>query len=460
MPKLNINSSDVNQMDKKIAVVTLYTNNISELAELTNVSKRNYCKKWGYDYICETQTLDADRPPAWSKILLLKNNLDEYDWLYWIDADAIIMNLEVSLESIIDENYSMIVAKLESEDLFGNLHLNTGSFFIKSDAKGKKLLDDIYQQGQFTNHLCWEQKAFIDLYLKNKWVRDVVKVEHNSKRFNSSANVYDKGDFVFHAVGPIRTQQGKMDLINRIIREDRVIDYCSPPRFCAALAYTPELETTVFELTAASMMKQQEYSISDEIHFIKLQSPYSQDEQLQINRHIITTIKALLEQTNAEILIFSQPGVQFFHRWERHLLVTMGSHDIATSTDPETGAVRDDILIIKRNKYTISFLNKLVRIFEILNKEKQSEAHLLSKLLQQELITSKTKNSRPSCVLLPAKVIHLGNPLDSSKGLYISKLVAHSTHRLDLDESKHLLKKVRNKWEKENDNIRNTVISE
>ena len=447
-------------MNKRIAVVTLYTDNILELAELTNVSKRNYCKKWGYDFICETATLDADRPPAWSKILLLKDHLDEYDWLYWIDADAIIMNPETPLESIIDERYSMVVAKLESEDLFGDLHLNTGSFFIKSDAQGKKLLNDIYQQGQFTNHLCWEQQAFIDLYINNKWVRDSVKVEHDSKMFNSSAAVYDKGDFVFHAVGPIRTKKGKIDLINRIIKEDEAISYSSPPSFCVALAYTPELESTVFELTAVSLMKQQGYNVSDEIHFIKLQNPCSQDEQIQINRYIITSIKKLLEQTSAEIFVFAQPGVQFFNRWERRLLVSMKHHDIATCADPETGAIRDDIILIRKNKCTISFLNQLIHNFEKLGYEKQSEPYFLSQLLQIELTTSAAQNIRPSWLLLPINDIHAGDQFPSSDPFFIMDLAAHSAYRLNTDEIKHSLGKVREKWSMMNTSIRNTVISE
>ena len=98
-------------MDKKIAVVTLYTDNIRELAELTYNSKKTYCDTWGYDVISECGTLDPERPPAWSKILLLRKLLDSYDWLYWIDADALIMNPETRLEDIIDDRYSMVVAK-------------------------------------------------------------------------------------------------------------------------------------------------------------------------------------------------------------------------------------------------------------------------------------------------------------------------------------------------------------
>ena len=110
-------------MPAKFALVTLYTDNIRRLAELTNPGKQDYCKKWGYDFVCQEGSLDPDRPPAWSKILLLRKLLDKYDWLFWLDADAMIMNPEIPMDRFIDDRYSMILAKLPS-DLARSMYSN------------------------------------------------------------------------------------------------------------------------------------------------------------------------------------------------------------------------------------------------------------------------------------------------------------------------------------------------
>lgn len=443
----------------KIGVVSLYTENISDLADLTNPSKQQYCEKWGYDFICNCGTLDPERPPAWSKILLLRKLLDSYDWLYWIDTDALIMNPETSLEDIIDDRYSMVVAKLESEDLFGELHLNTGSFFIKSDDAGKKLLDAIYGQQEFTDHMCWEQQAFVDLYVNNQWVRDIVKVEYDSKRFNSSATVYDKGDFVFHAVGPVRTMSGKMNLINKIIDEDKLITYKKSPGICVALVYTPEFEKTVFEYTTASLISNQEYLVSEAVHFIKLQSLNSKDELAQRNRHIILSAQHLLDTSNAELVLIAQPGLQFFNQWKRRMLVALNEHDIAISQNHETQQISNELILIRNNTINKELMRQIILHFDELSIEEQSRSDLMDLIVDNTHKRDPSLHQLPTLVRLPSNEFFVGNtkPLN---GLQLLDVVVHSTSTLKPEESISSLQEARTRWNAMIDRVRNTVITE
>jgi len=446
-------------MDKKIAVVTLYTDNIRELAELTYNSKKNYCNTWGYDLISECGTLDSERPPAWSKILLLRKLLDSYDWLYWIDADALIMNPETRLEDIIDDRYSMIVAKLESEDLFGSLHLNTGSFLIRSDDAGKKLLDTIYRQHEFTEHLCWEQQAFIDLYVKNQWVRDIVKVEYDCRRFNSSAAVYDKGDFVFHAVGPARTLSGKMNLINKIIDEDKLITYKKSPRICVALVYTPEFESNVFEYTTASLISNQEYFVSEELHFIKLQSQNCKDELAQRNRHIIFSTQHLLNTSNAELVLIAQPGVQFFDQWKRRMLVAISQHDIAISQNHETQQFSNELILIRNNAINKEMVRQIIHHFDELSFDEQSCSDLMGLILDNTHKRDPSPHQLPTLVRLPSKEFFIGNA-KLLNNLQLLGVVVHSTSTLKPEESISSLKETRTRWNTTIGLVRSTLITE
>jgi hypothetical protein len=89
----------------KIAVVQLWTSDISEYAVKNSQSTIDYCSKHGYDYHCYNKSLDETRPPAWSKILAIKEQLNNYDWVLWLDSDARIMNFDKKIEDLIDNNY-------------------------------------------------------------------------------------------------------------------------------------------------------------------------------------------------------------------------------------------------------------------------------------------------------------------------------------------------------------------
>lgn len=60
------------------------------LMELVTPNKKSYVARHGYDFIDASDMLDKDRPPSWSKILAVKQQLPHYDWVFWNDAVCII----------------------------------------------------------------------------------------------------------------------------------------------------------------------------------------------------------------------------------------------------------------------------------------------------------------------------------------------------------------------------------
>src|SRR5437016_1374629 len=95
-----------------IAVITIaHGEAYQNLVKLGIENKHLYCKKHGYDFFCCEDSLDASRPICWSKIpLALKIlNLSNYKWVVWIDADTLVMNLDIPLEEIIDERYNFLI---------------------------------------------------------------------------------------------------------------------------------------------------------------------------------------------------------------------------------------------------------------------------------------------------------------------------------------------------------------
>ena len=50
--------------------------------------------------------LADERPPSWSKILAAKHYLKDHDWVMWLDADTIVTNPEIRLESLLPRSTS------------------------------------------------------------------------------------------------------------------------------------------------------------------------------------------------------------------------------------------------------------------------------------------------------------------------------------------------------------------
>ena len=70
-----------------------------------------YANKNNYSFICEIlQEPLLDRHNTWIKIHLIKKHLPNYDYVVWIDADAIFLK-NIKIEDFIDDNIDLIISK-------------------------------------------------------------------------------------------------------------------------------------------------------------------------------------------------------------------------------------------------------------------------------------------------------------------------------------------------------------
>jgi hypothetical protein len=142
--------------------------------EYTKWSRENkilYCKKHNYDFIEDESILDLSRPIPWSKIPLLLKYLPLYDYLVWVDADILIMNDQITIESLItgfsfNDTRDFIVGS-------DFRMINTGVMIIKNTEFSldfiQKMWDNEYDPYEDPNerYLNWEQGSFINLFDKN-----------------------------------------------------------------------------------------------------------------------------------------------------------------------------------------------------------------------------------------------------------------------------------------------------
>jgi uncharacterized protein YebE (UPF0316 family) len=184
--------------NNKFAILNLYDDNIEYYAKYTEEINKIYANKYGYKYILHKGSLDTERVINWSKILLLLDSMEKYpkiEWFWWLDSDAIITNMDITLESIIsmvNSNSIIITSK------FGSV-TNTGSFLIKNCDMSKQLLKEAYGMTQYLSHRRSEESAIERLLT----VRHGSYYKHRRKVWNRIVFIYyifNKGSTYFGKV--------------------------------------------------------------------------------------------------------------------------------------------------------------------------------------------------------------------------------------------------------------------
>lgn len=190
-------------MTRKIGICTLSIG--EKYRQRTKGSLQNkveYCAKYGYDLIEDDLVYDTSKHIAWSKINLILKYLDKYDYLVWIDADILIMNDKIKLESFIDR-YSNVDIICGSDWRM----INTGILFVKNTEWSRNFLTAVYnnvydpEADSKERYKNWEQGSFIHLHDNNYLeCRSRVKVTDPTE-FNSYWYNYFPGHFALHFAG-------------------------------------------------------------------------------------------------------------------------------------------------------------------------------------------------------------------------------------------------------------------
>jgi hypothetical protein len=131
--------------DTKQRKTIIRCRNFDEVARYTLPNHYAYGKKHGYTVIDQSKLLDTTRPPAWSKIRAVQAMLTSYkcEWVLWLDADIVIMNSSIPLESILpqqDLNENQAIDLIVTTDR--RFTANSGAWLIRNSEWSKQFLMD------------------------------------------------------------------------------------------------------------------------------------------------------------------------------------------------------------------------------------------------------------------------------------------------------------------------------
>jgi len=191
----------------KICIVTLYTDEIAEYGKLGASNKASYAARHGYGFFAYTSPLDTRRAPAYSKLPAIGAHLREHDWVFWTDADSLVMNSATRLESIIQRGADKdMILTWEA----GAAPINTGQWLIRNTAWSAEVLERIAAPDCPNSRPKWfEQGSLIDWLKEDPMRRERLAILHprvmnstpasgNYADLNLRASRYRKGDFIIH----------------------------------------------------------------------------------------------------------------------------------------------------------------------------------------------------------------------------------------------------------------------
>jgi len=157
----------------KIKIITSYNEDYSKLGNKTKETFKKYAEIQGYNF--ENVIIpDTGRPPAWSKIRILMDEMikKEFEFLMWIDADAFFNNYNIDIANEIEQDKEIYIVKhycqVHKGSIYHNtkltiLRINTGVLLMKNSEHNLKFLQKVWDKKEYINHQWWEQAAMMDV---------------------------------------------------------------------------------------------------------------------------------------------------------------------------------------------------------------------------------------------------------------------------------------------------------
>ena len=126
-----------------------------KVGRLTWPIRQAYADKHGYTLVDFSSHIDSSRPPAWSKIKAVQsllppkdgkssirsprkdsaNSIDDHrscDWIFWMDADTIIMNSSIRIESFLPKTDDTLIDLIVTMDR--RFTANSGAWLLRANS--------------------------------------------------------------------------------------------------------------------------------------------------------------------------------------------------------------------------------------------------------------------------------------------------------------------------------------
>ena len=190
-------------VDMKIGVLMFYDDNIKLYGDINYIINQKYCEKYNLELILSNKKQYSNRHSAWERLPFILENISNFDYLIWIDADAFFYNDANNIVNIINNNLN--VNFIFSNDI-GNQNINTGFFIVKNSKYSIDFLtmwafdENLYKSNPTPGW--WDQGVLIDMFNKN-----ILQIKENSIQYQYGVlqHFYENDKlnetYIFHLAG-------------------------------------------------------------------------------------------------------------------------------------------------------------------------------------------------------------------------------------------------------------------
>jgi hypothetical protein len=206
---LNLRQEDLNKtMNDSIILQQIYPGlGYSNLIEFTIGQTMRYCQRHNFDYKLDVSNV-VDWPPengGWAKLLLIRDALEKYKYVVWLDADAMIVDMDADLRDAVSDGIGV------TQNHFPEHH-NVGMLYVRSSLAVTKFFDAWI--AEYPGYDFWrEQRVFNDMVLLYPDLVHTIPDKYNSCWNNNYCD--DRIVATFHGCG---NWQERLELMKKEAR--------------------------------------------------------------------------------------------------------------------------------------------------------------------------------------------------------------------------------------------------
>ncbi|KAF9978163.1 hypothetical protein BGZ73_003544 [Actinomortierella ambigua] len=225
--------------ERKVALLTssyIYVDMCMAEASIPSAeNKRTYCAKHGYDFVARgaefAQEEFRGRRLVWGKISAVQKVLPHYDWLLWMDMDAVIANMDRKVEDLVNlaiskagREVSFIAARPVRDKIF-----NAGVFLIRNTEWSRAFLKEVQTRTEWFAKSSYEQHAMWDVLMEDKWREGAYIFDKDDHTMNTFPAYYEEKDFIVHFAPDGCPAVPVLEALKKLEQNQSIVGVGAPP---------------------------------------------------------------------------------------------------------------------------------------------------------------------------------------------------------------------------------------
>lgn len=197
------------------------------MLDLVRNRHQKYADKWHMDYLTVIGSVKPEWQAwngGWAKVELVRKMLAQgYEYVFWVDADAMIVDLNVDLRNGCPDGIGMV--KHDGPGTPGP-HLNVGVMLIKNNLRVRALVDEWASRYPGTTEFPWYEQGEIHKMRNDpKWQDVIIEIPAKWNSCLAAANhVEDCVIEGWHGMGNGAMRYLQMSDFMRILEESGKTD--------------------------------------------------------------------------------------------------------------------------------------------------------------------------------------------------------------------------------------------